>query len=148
MATRTIIVASDDPMADGATREINVGGRPAKGHNGRQRKLACGSCAFACYTSARAVREHGAPEHCGSPMSWANARDILALASAEDLAAMAPADYRALCAEAGEPTGEPRPSVSRSGERRRCQWAGGYCTRYVSGEYCHEHEASRYGVSS
>jgi hypothetical protein len=51
--------------------------RPAKGHTGRQRKLAC-SCGFICYASAGAIRKRGVPVcACGEPLTIAHMRDAV-----------------------------------------------------------------------
>lgn len=58
-------------------RAVATPGRPAKGHKGRQRKLACPACGFIAYASAGAVQSAGIPTcGCGSPMAVANLRDL------------------------------------------------------------------------
>lgn len=39
-----------------------------------------------------------------------------------------------------------RPKRDARGEgRKRCQWQGGYCMKYVTGSYCPEHEHAPIG---
>jgi hypothetical protein len=127
------------------------GGRPAKGHVGRQRKLSC-LCGFGCYTSAQAVERYGFPRcACGEEMRWANIRDRLALepeAVREELSREA---FNELCREHGwsglvEYSGEElqaqerRRHGSRAHPRKRCAGEGGYCSTFTAGRYCSEHE--------
>jgi len=74
------MIAESDWLGDAtASPTPNPGGRPAKGHVGRQRKLHCEISGFIAYASARAVERCGFPVcACGEPLRWANDRDRLA----------------------------------------------------------------------
>ena len=129
----------------------NPGGRPAKGHVGRQRKLSC-LCGIACYTSARAVERYGFPRcACGEEMRWANMRDRLALEPETVREELSRSAFNALCREHGwsglvEHSGEELQAQERRGNgssahpRKRCAWEGGYCNAFTAGRYCSEHE--------
>lgn len=123
----------------------NPGGRPAKGHVGRQRKVHCERCGFIAYASRRALQRSGLPVcGCGEPMALANLRDRYAIepdAVESELHGYGRAAYVAGMREIGE-TPE-RESGGRYGHggagQHRCEWEGGYCTKYSGGRYCPEH---------
>jgi hypothetical protein len=79
-------------------------------------------------------------------MHWANERDRLVIEPHELLDEIGPKRFRALCFEHGwrdlvthlAPT-ERELSGDRGGPSR-CQWEGGYCSRFTSGRFCSEHE--------
>jgi hypothetical protein len=147
------MISETDWLGDAtASPAPNPGGRPAKGYRGRQRKLGCPDCGFACYVTALAVERYGFPRcACGGSMSWANQRDRLILEPAELVQDIGEDRFRVLCHEHGyadladhyAPVKRDRQSGDGSA---RCQWAGGYCMTIVSGQYCAEHEPTRYGV--
>lgn len=141
------------------------GGRPAKDHRGRQRKLLCGSCGFICYATAGAIeRAGGLPScACGSQLEVPNLRDRLAIepdAVERELfdAGAAEAFARGASAVEAENAGRVRwneamreigasalilpPPAKRdaSAPPQRCQWDQGYCMKFVSSRYCPEHD--------
>jgi hypothetical protein len=85
-------------------------------------------------------------------MHWANERDRLVIEPGELVADIGESRFRSLCREVGfedlakhyAPRGD---DDRQSGNGlARCQWRGGYCMAIVSGQYCAEHEHTRYGV--
>src|SRR5580704_903811 len=65
----------------------NIGGRPAKGHTGRQRKIHCERCQVILYGSRAALERSGLPFcGCGERMVLANFRDRVAAGDADALA--------------------------------------------------------------
>jgi hypothetical protein len=122
------------------------GGRPAKGHVGRQRKVHCERCGFIAYASRGALQRSGLPRcGCGEPMALANLRDRAAVewdALAAELLSYGRDAYDAAMRELGC-TGmiAPRKAPAGSGlVQHRCEWEGGYCSKFTSGRYCPEHE--------
>jgi hypothetical protein len=84
-------------------------------------------------------------------MHWANERDRLVIEPAELVADIGERRFRSLCREFGfedlakhfAPNGaEDRQSGNGLA---RCRWQGGYCMTIVSGQFCAEHEHTRYG---
>jgi len=125
------MISETDWLGDAAAFPApNPGGRPAKGHVGRQRKLQCGSCDFIVYATAGAVeRAGGRPTFaCGGSMHWANERDRLAIEPHELLDEIGVKRFRALCFQSGfsdlakhlAPT--ERELGGDRGGSGRCQW--------------------------
>jgi hypothetical protein len=127
------------------------GGRPAKGHNGKQRKLHCERCGFICYATRRAVERFGYPScACGERMVLANLRDraliewdtleaeLLAQGRDTFEAAMRELGFTGMVALGGE--------RKTGGDQHRCAFAT--CTRWTAAEYCEEHEGYRPAMGS
>jgi hypothetical protein len=84
-------------------------------------------------------------------MYWANERDRLVIEPGELVADIGEKRFRSLCRELGfqdlakhyAPSEDDRDNQSGLGQAR-CQWQGGYCMAIVSGQYCAEHERTRY----
>src|SRR6516165_3950417 len=55
MSARSVASLNESDWLDDVTPTKNIGGRPAKGYRGRQRKLECESCGFIVYATAGAV---------------------------------------------------------------------------------------------
>lgn len=69
-----------DPWLGEVAQPHKSGGRPAKGHVGRQRKVHCERCGFIAYASRGALQRSGLPScGCGEPMTLANLRDRAAV---------------------------------------------------------------------
>ena len=125
---------------------VSRGGRPAKGHVGRQRKVHCEACGFIAYASRGALQRSGLPVcGCGQPMLLANLRDRAAVewdALEAELLSYGRDAYDAAMRELGyRDMIEPRRAPRKSGAaQHRCGWEGGYCSKFVSGVYCPEHE--------
>jgi len=136
------------------------GGRPARGYTARGNiKLSC-ACGFACRVTALALEQYGAPAcACGrGALELANFRDIAALypeRALSELESVGPAIRAELVRElraAGmdglsglAPSKARRERGDRKGgaDQRRCQYAGGYCSRYAgAGGFCAEHRSS------
>jgi len=70
------MISETDWLGDVTAYTKPLGGRPAKGHTGRQRKLYCERCGFIAYASRGALERCGFPScACGEPMALANLRD-------------------------------------------------------------------------
>ena len=135
-----------DPWLGEVSVEPNRGGRPAKGHVGRQRKLHCDRCGFIAYASRGALQRSGLPVcGCGRPMVLANLRDRALIewdALRDELEGYGADAYRAAMSELGfSDEVEPRKAPRRSGVgRHRCAWENGYCQVFTSTRYCADHE--------
>lgn len=134
-----------DPWLGEVAEPRNVGGRPAKGYVGRQRKIHCEPCGFIAYASRGALQRSGLPVcGCGEPMTLANLRDRAAVeydALEAELLSYGRDAYDAAMRELGY-TGmiAKRSGDSKGGaEQHRCEWEGGYCSVFASGRYCSEH---------
>jgi hypothetical protein len=132
-----------DWLGDAASPSRNPGGRPAKGHRGRQRKLRCERCGFIAYSSASALERAGRPTcGCGEPMVLANLRDraIVEWDQLErELSKLGERAFNAAMRELGYRDMIGRRSGDRKsgGDQRRCGY--GSCTRWARGRYCAEH---------
>jgi hypothetical protein len=129
-----------------ASSKPHAGGRPAKGHTGRQRKIHCERCGFIAYASRGALERSGYPRcACGDAMVLANLRDRAAVewdALEHELVSYGRDAYNAAMRELGFTDMIQPAARARSlggGAQKRCQWEGGYCTRFASGRYCAEH---------
>lgn len=128
------------------------GGRKrTNGAGDRSRKLECPDCGFIARCSAGALNAAGFPScGCGARLELANLRDRAQLdweTLSAEIAQLAPAEQNRIYRELGyldlvvalDSAGRiaaPR----RSGDaQKRCQWQGGYCSRYVTGATCPEH---------
>ena len=142
------MISETDWLGDVTAYTKPLGGRPAKGHTGRQRKLYCERCGFIAYASRGALERCGFPScACGEPMALANLRDR-ALVEWEQLERELMAYGRdannAAMRELGHTGMVETKRVALSGAaRKRCQWEGGYCTKFASGRYCLEHANHR-----
>jgi hypothetical protein len=122
----------------------NVGGRPAKGHVGRQRKVHCEACGFIAYASRSALQRSGLPVcGCGEPMTLANLRDRAAVewdALEAELRSYGRDAYDAAMRELGySAMVEPRTRPAGSGlAQHRCEVWG--CHKFSAGRHCPEHE--------
>jgi hypothetical protein len=129
------------------------GGRPAKGHVGRQRKVHCERCGFIAYASRGALQRSGLPRcGCGEQLQLANLRDRFAVepdALESELVSYGRSAYDAAMRELGEPVErEHGGAYGHSGAvQHRC--AEQHCDRFTSAVYCHEHEQYRpaYGAA-
>lgn len=137
----------DDFLGD-VVHVRKTGGRPAKGHVGRQRKVHCEGCGVILYGSMAALTRSGLPVcGCGERMQLANLRDRAAVewdVLELEMGSWSREAYNAAMRELGY-TGrlETRTYSRQSGAvQRRCGWEGGQCVRFVSGRYCPEHEHS------
>lgn len=136
-----------DWLAGASAPASNPGGRPAKGHKGRQRKLCCPECGFICYATAGAVeRAGGLPScACGSPLIVPNLRDR-AVIEWDQLEAELSQLGRERWNDAMREIGSldlvlPRYADRRSGAApKRCAWAEGHCVKFTSAIYCPEHD--------
>jgi NAD-dependent SIR2 family protein deacetylase len=131
----------------------NVGGRPAKHHRGRMRKLACGDCGAILYsTSISSLQRSGLPScGCGGTFAVANLRDRALIeweTLARELESQGPRAWNAAMRELGAddlviPIGTDglvkRPRGSGLAPSR-CQWEGGNCVKFTTGRYCPEHD--------
>jgi hypothetical protein len=94
---------------------------------------------------SRALRSHAAASR-GEPMALANLRDRAAVewdALERELASYGRDAYNAAMRELGfTDMIEPKRVSARlgGGAQKRCQWEGGYCTKFASGRYCAEHD--------
>jgi hypothetical protein len=84
-------------------------------------------------------------------MHWASERDRLVIEPDELVADIGEGRFRSLCRELGfedlATHYAPSERDNQSGlGQARCQWQGGHCMTIVSGQYCAEHEHTRYGV--
>jgi hypothetical protein len=136
---------SVDPWLGEVAAPQNVGGRPAKGHVGRQRKVHCERCGFIAYASRGALQRSGFPVcGCGEPMTLANLRDRAAVEWDEleaELLSYGRGAYDAAMRELGYTAMIAGKAPRRSGAaQHRCEWEGGYCAKFTSGRYCPEHE--------
>lgn len=121
------------------------GGRPAKGHTGRQRKVHCERCGFIAYASRGALQRSGFPCcGCGEAMTLANLRDRAAVewdALEAELLSYGRGAYDAAMRELGYVDMIAPSAPRRSGAvQHRCEWEGGYCAKFTIGRYCPEHE--------
>lgn len=135
---------STDWLAE--TPNIAVGGRPAKRHTGRMRKVECSPCGVILYGSARALSIAGLPIcGCGERMTLPNLRDRAAVEPAEleaELASYGRHAYNAAAREIGWPVWvEVHTHDRRGGAPRRCEVNG--CHLFASGRYCPEHQQNR-----
>jgi hypothetical protein len=84
-------------------------------------------------------------------MHWANERDRLVIEPGELVADIGERRFRSLCRELGFEDLAKHYAPTCDDDRQsgnglaRCQWQAGYCMRIVSGQYCAEHEHTRYG---
>jgi hypothetical protein len=103
MSAPSVASLNESDWLDDVTPTKNVGGRPAKGYRGRQRKLECESCGFIVYTTAGAVEKCGGRPSCfcGRAMRWANERDRLTIEPDELLDDIGTKRFRSLCFEHG-----------------------------------------------
>jgi hypothetical protein len=130
-----------------ASPAVSRGGRPAKGHVGRQRKVHCERCGFIAYASRGALQRSGLPRcGCGESMTLANLRDRAAVewdALEAELVSYGRDAYTAAMRELGYAgMVEPRTRPAGSGlVQRRCEASG--CHRFSVGRYCREHEHER-----
>jgi hypothetical protein len=140
-----------DWLGDLAKHSRNPGGRPAKGHKGRQRKIHCERCGFIAYASASALERFGFPScACGDPLVLANLRDraIVEWDTLErDLMAQGRGVFDAAMRELGfTDMIESGGKYGHSGAvQHRCEVSG--CNRFAGGRWCHEHEQHRPEVS-
>jgi hypothetical protein len=137
-----------DWLAGASAPAANPGGRPAKGHKGRQRKLCCPDCGFIAYATAGAVeRAGGLPScACGGAMIVPNLRDRAAIewdALEAELVSYGRDAYDAAMRELGYGgMVEPRTAPRRSGAaQQRCQGPG--CHKFTAGRYCPSCEQGR-----
>lgn len=134
---------------------LNRGGRPAKGYQGRQRKVHCERCGFIAYASRSALQRSGLPRcGCDEPLRLANLRDRYAVepdALEAELLSYGRSAYDAAMRELGEPVErEDGGAYGHTGAvQHRCAWEGGYCPKFTAAVYCHEHEQHRpaYGAA-
>jgi hypothetical protein len=125
----------------------NLGGRPAKGHVGRQRKVHCERCGFIAYASRGALQRSGLPVcGCGEAMTLANLRDRAAVewdALEAELVSYGRDAYTAAMRELGYGgVVEPHTAPRRSGAaQQRCQGPG--CHKFTVGRYCPSCEQGR-----
>ena len=140
-------VCEQDWLGDAARPVVNVGGRPAKGHTGRQRKVLCEACGFIAYASRGALQRSGFPVcGCGRPMALANLRDRAAVewdALEAELASYGRDAYTAAMRELGYTDMIERGSRygKGGGPQKRCEETG--CNVFASGRYCNEHAGHR-----
>lgn len=131
---------------DSAPVVVNPGGRPAKGHVGRQRKIHCEACGFIAYASRGALQRSGFPLcGCGEVMQLANLRDRAAVewdALEAELSSYGRPAYQAAMRELGYTDMLPKRSKYGKGGagQKRCGWEGGYCSVFSASRYCAEHE--------
>ncbi len=125
----------------------SAGGRPAKGHVGRQRKMHCERCGFIAYASRGALQRSGLPRcGCGEPMQLANLRDRAAVewdALEAELVSYGRDAYDAAMLELGYTDMiAPRTAPRKSGAvQHRCAAEG--CHKFTAGRYCPEHVEHR-----
>jgi hypothetical protein len=112
------------------------------------RKLSCPACSFIAYASAGAVRRAGFPRcGCGAELLAPNLADRDAIepdALERELLARGRVAFNDAQRALGRPEEifrEPE-RESRAPDRSRCQWPGGFCSRWTSGRYCAEHAAA------
>lgn len=136
-----------DWLAGASAPAVNVGGRPAKGHKGRQRKLCCPDCGFIAYATAGAVeRAGGLPTcACGARMIVPNLRDRAVIewdALEADLSRLGRDEWNAAMREIGaKDLVMPKYGDRRSGlGSKRCAWAEGHCVKFTATIYCPEHD--------
>lgn len=144
-------VLSDSAWLGGASASPvaprNPGGRPAKGHVGRQRKVHCERCGFIAYASRGALQRSGLPVcGCGEPMTLANLRDRAAVewdALEAELLSYGRDAYDTAMRQLGySGMVEPRTRPAGSGlAQHRCEASG--CHKFATGRYCPEHEHHR-----
>lgn len=147
--------ATESDWLGGATASPapNPGGRPAKDHRGRQRKLLCDSCGFIAYATTGAIeRAGGLPIcACGGTLTLPNLRDRAVVewdTLAGELKQLGPDAWNDAMREIGSPdlvvrTLRPRLSGAR---QHRCETSG--CTRFSTGRYCPEHVEHRPAMGS
>lgn len=130
------------------------GGRlRVNGAGDRSRKLECPECGFICRTSAGALERAGFPScGCGTVLEAPNLRDRMRLEPEtveEEIGRFSLREQNRIWRELGyldlvvplDADGRLKNLERRSGAApRTCQWDGGYCNVYVSGQYCAEHD--------
>jgi hypothetical protein len=129
-----------------------VGGRPAKGHVGRQRKLLCSGCGFIAYASAGAIgRAGGLPTcGCGGELHLPNLRDRAAVegdALEAELMRSGPDAWNEACRELGTRDAMIVRSFKRDGGAegsKRCEWTS--CSKFSRGRFCPEHDPGVSGL--
>lgn len=144
---------------------IHRGGRArVNGTGDRNLKLECPACGFTARASAGAVRAAGGLPTCacGSPLELPVLRDRFRLDpdglqdELERAGFSAARDRGASMSDAEEAARVAWNDAARELERRdlvvpppardqraatsRCQWEGGYCSVFVGGRYCAEHD--------
>jgi hypothetical protein len=136
-----------DWLAGASAPAANPGGRPAKGHKGRQRKLCCPDCGFIAYATAGAVeRAGGLPLcACGGAMIVPNLRDraVIEWDTLEaELSRLGVDRWNAAMREIGATAlVAPKHADRRSGAAaKRCAWPEGHCVKFTSAVYCPEHD--------
>jgi hypothetical protein len=125
----------------GASASVRPGGRPAKDHRGRQRKMHCASCGFIAYASRGAIERCGMPVcGCGEPMVLANLRDRAQLewdALERELSALGRDAYNDAMREIGarDLVIAPLARVSKGGlVQKRCEAHG--CHKFAAARFC------------
>lgn len=136
-------VSEADWLADAQPARV-AGGRPAKGHVGRQRKIHCERCQVILYGSRAALQRSGMPVcGCGERMVIANYRDRAKIEPDDleaELVGYGRDAYNAVARELGWPRWAATPKPTRGGAgQKRCAWAEGYCSRFTATLYCGEH---------
>lgn len=121
------------------------GGRPAKGHTGRQRKVHCVACGVILYGSRTALQRSGLPVcGCGEKMTLANLRDraLVEWDTLEtELVLYGREAYDAAMRELGYPV-ERVARVQRSGlVQHRCEASG--CHKFSAAHYCDDCKDNR-----
>lgn len=132
------------PRARGGRKRTN-------GAGDRSRKLECPDCGFIARCSAGALNRAGFPLcGCGARLELANLRDRVQLdydALAAEIAQLPAREQNRIWRELGyldlivalDPDGNIAAGPRSGLVTKRCQWQGGYCSRFVKGATCPEH---------
>ncbi len=133
------LTADIDWLAGASAPLKAVGGRPAKDHSGRQRKIHCETCGFIAYASRGAIERCGTPVCCGEPLKLANLRDRADIewdVLERELSSLGRDAYNTAMAEIGAVGMIERKRTPRKGGlgQKRCETHG--CHKFTSSRLC------------